>query len=88
MKTNVEIAFSNPGTKTVPQSWYFDQLILDYEAYLMTLEKAVEAEEQKVHAMIDAVDVRRHADTMIQRPDHAPKTAGEPDEGKEYDEHD
>jgi hypothetical protein len=65
---------------------YYDTLILDYEEYLMTLEKAVEANEQSVHAMIDAVDVQRHADTLIQRPDYAPKTTGEAEEGKQYDE--
>jgi len=86
MKTLVDIDFGNPGTLHVPLSWYYDQLVLDYEAYLMTLEKAVEAEEQKVHAMIDAVDVRRHADTMIERPDYVPKTAGQPEEGKQYEE--
>lgn len=86
LNTKVEIDVGNPGKISVPLSWYYDQLILDHEAYLMTLEKAVEAEEQKVHAMIDAVDVKHHADTLIQRPDYAPKTPGEPEEGKQYDE--
>lgn len=86
LNTKVKVNVGNPGVIEIPLSWYYDELILDYEAYLMTLEKAVEAEEQKVHAMIDAVDVKRHADTMIQRPDYAPKTPGEPEEGKQYDE--
>ena len=64
---------------------YYDQLVLENEEYLMTSEKSVEAEEQKVHAMIDAVDTKRRADEMIHRPDFAPQVAGQPQEGPQYD---
>jgi hypothetical protein len=64
---------------------YYDQLALENEEYLMTSEKSVEAEEQKVHAMIDAVDTKRRADEMIHRPDFAPQVPGQPPEGKQYD---
>jgi len=83
---SVKIVMPNPGEVMIPLSMYYDTLILDYEEYLMTLEKAVEANEQSVHAMIDAVDVQRHADTLIQRPDYAPKAPGQEEEGKQYDE--
>jgi len=83
--TTVKIVVPNPGEIEMPLSTYYDALILDYEEYLMTLEKAVEANEQSVHAMIDAVDVQRHADAVISRPDYAPKTPGNEAEGKQYD---
>lgn len=64
---------------------YYRHLVLEDEEYQMTEEKAVEAEEQKVHAMVDALDTKKKADSMITRPDYAPAVPGTPQEGPQYD---
>lgn len=81
----VEVLLPNPGKVSMTMSEYYDHLVLGHEALLLTHEKAIEAEEQKVHAMIDAVDTKRKADVMIKRPDYAPQVPGTPEEGTQYD---
>ena len=78
----------NPGhaiSITMPLPHYYNHLIAEYEQYLITQEKNIELEEQKANAMIEAVDVRRTAGTMIDRPEFAPKREGQPEEGKQYE---
>ena len=62
-----------------------DLLVMDHEEYLLTVEKSIETEEQKVHALIDAVDTKRRAEGMIKRPDYAPTVEGPSEEGPQYD---
>lgn len=89
IKVKRKVVTPNPGVTwiedEIPLAEYYDSLILGHEEYLLLKEKSVEAEELKVHAMIDAVDTRRKAESMITRPEYAPATPGQPDEGPQYD---
>jgi len=89
IKVKRKVVLPNPGEvwieEELPLSVYYDSLVLGHEEYLMLVEKSVEAEEQKVHAMIDAVDTKRRADALITRPDYAPAVPGAAEEGPQYD---
>jgi hypothetical protein len=71
--------------ETIPLTVYYRHLVMEDEEYQMCEEKSVEAEEQKVHAMVDALDTKRKAESMITRPDFAPVVPGTPQEGPQYD---
>lgn len=81
----VKIVSSNPGTFEISLAQWYDMLLLDNEEWILKLEKSIEAEEQAVHAMIDAVDTKRRAEGLIKRPDYAPMTPGEPERGDQYE---
>ena len=81
----VTIKTGNPEDVKISLAQWYDLLLLENEEWILKLEKSIEAEEQAVHAMIDAVDVKRRAEGMIQRPDYAPKTPGQPEEGEQYE---
>lgn len=89
VKVKKRVVLPNPGEvwieQEVPLAEYYDNLILGHEEYLLLKEKSVEAEEQKVHAMIDAVDTKRKAEAMIKRPEFSPAVPGAPEEGPQYD---
>lgn len=81
----VTVKMANPGEVKLSQAQYYDMLILEHEEWILKLEKSVEAEEQAVHAMIDAVDVKRKAEGVVKRPDYAPATPGPQEEGEQYE---
>ena len=86
-----KIVLPNPGEtiieEEIPLNVYYDYLVLDHEEYLLTVEKSIETEEQKCHALIDAVDTKRRAESMIRRPDYAPSVEGPAEEGPQYDQY-
>ena len=53
--------------------WHYDQLILDWEEAILGLEKCVELEEYRVHAISDSVQMRTKDRRIIERSDTPPR---------------